>query len=307
MWGEEMHRSTIAKKPKEKIKLVGLAFILPAVIYTCLWVVYPLINNIILSFQKVTLTTLGSGGGEFIGLAVYKKLFSTSVFPIAIKNTIIYTVANLLFQFPIGFALAMFYSKKFKTAEFFRGFSVVAWILPMVAVAGIFKFMFNGDVGVINYILRSMGLINENVQWLTDARTAMGALVFTNVWKGIPFNIMLMAAAITTLPEDVYEAASIDGVSSFQKFRHITIPLLKPAMMSVIVLGFIYTFKVFDIVYIMTSGGPGNATEVLSTLAYRYSFTDYDFSKGAAVSNVLFILLFIVGLIYIRIVSKEED
>lgn len=272
-----------------------------------LMIILPIIYNITMSFQNVNLMNFANGHKAFVGFDIYKKVLSADVFGVALKNTLVFTFWCLLFQFPIGFALALFFSGKFKGAEFLRGFNVVAWMVPMVAVAGIFKFMFNGDIGVINSALLSLHILHKPVQWLASGNTAMAVIIIANIWKGVPFNMILIATALTTLPKDVYEAANIDGANAVQRFIRITLPLLKPAMISVLTLGFIYTFKVFDLVYVMTGGGPGNSTEVLSTLAYRYSFSEYNFSQGSATANVLFVLLTLVGLIYINIVRKEED
>lgn len=290
-----------------KRRIVFLAFVLPAAIYMFVMIIIPIISNIVMSFKDVNLMNFAKGTAQFVGLDVYKEVFSNKVLWTSLRNTLVYTLWCLLFQFPIGFAMALFFSQKFKLAGFLRGINVVAWMIPMVAVAGVFKFMFNSDVGIVNYILKNLHIITKPVEWLAHGNTAMAAVVIANIWKGVPFNMILLATAITTLPKDIYEAASIDGSTKMHSFIHITLPLLKPAIISVLTLGFIYTFKVFDLVYVMTGGGPGDSTEMLSTLAYRYSFSEYNFSQGAAVANVLFVLLMLVGLVYIRIVRKEDD
>ena len=177
----------------------------------------------------------------------------------------------------------------------------------MVAVAGVFKYMFNSDIGIMNRILMGLHLIQKPVEWLAHGNTAMAAIIIANIWKGVPFNMILLATALTTVPQDIYESASIDGATRIQRFFYITVPLLRPAIISVLTLGFIYTFKVFDLVYVMTGGGPGSSTEMLSTLAYRYSFSEYNFSQGAAVANILFVMLMAVGMIYIHIVTREDE
>ncbi len=288
-------------------KLTIFGFVLPGAVFMFVMIILPICYNVIMSFKNVDLMNFATGGGEFVGLKTFKKVVTTGVFKIALKNTLVFTFWSLLFQFPIGFGLALFFSKDFKLAQFLRGFTVIAWMLPMVAVAGVFKFMFNSDIGIINHMLMQLRIIKEPIQWLSMGNTAMTSIIIANIWKGVPFNMILLASALTTLPSDVFEAASIDGANALQRFIYITIPLLKPAIISVLTLGFIYTFKVFDLVYVMTGGGPGSSTEMLSTLAYRYSFGEYNFSQGAAAANVLFVLLMAVGLIYIRIVNKEEE
>lgn len=287
-------------------KLVFYAFVLPGAIYMTLMIILPICSNIIMSFQDVNLMNFASGERHFVGLVMYKDIFGEKVTWAAMKNTLWFTFWCLVFQFPIGFALALLFSREFKGSSFLRGINVVAWMIPMVAVAGIFKYMFNSDIGIINQILINLHIVRKPVEWLAHGNTAMASIIVANVWKGVPFNMILLATALTTVPSDVYESASIDGATRIQRFFYITVPLLKPAIISVLTLGFIYTFKVFDLVYVMTGGGPGSSTEMLSTLAYQYSFNEYNFSQGAAVANVLFVLLMLVGFVYIRIVTKED-
>ena len=176
----------------------------------------------------------------------------------------------------------------------------------MTVSALIWKFMFQTNGGLFNVLLSYFGIINQPIEWLLNGKLAMAALVTTNCWVGIPFNMILLTAGLKGISEDVYESASIDGANGIQKFFRITLPLLRPAMMSVLVLGIIYTFKVFDLVYVMTSGGPMSQTELLSTYAYRLSFGEYQFSAGAAVATVLFLCLMVVALIYLKLMRKDE-
>ena len=183
---------------------------------------------------------------------------------------------------------------------------MMPWMIPMTITALIFKFMFSTDVGIINYFLRSLGLISKNIDWLTNAKTAMIAVMTANIWIGIPFNTILISTGLTTIPQELYESASVDGATSWKQFWNITIPLLRPTIESVLVLGFIYTFKVYDLVYVMTEGGPVNATHLLSTYSYKLSFDMFQYSKGSAVANVLFVILLMVGMLYIKITMKGE-
>ena len=166
--------------------------------------------------------------------------------------------------------------------------------------------MFAEGNGIINTILMNLHLIDKPVGWLLQGNTAMWGLIIANSWVGIPFNMLLLTTGLNDIPADIYEAASIDGASGLQKFMKITIPLLKPTIMSVLVLGFVLTFKVFDLVYVMTGGGPVDATEVLSTFSYKLSFQLFHFGEGAAVANILFVCLFLVALVYLKTISKDE-
>lgn len=287
---------------------VGIWFVLPAFIYMFVFVGYPIIYNFVLSFQDVTVKTLRSNVKEFVGFRNYIELFQQdNVLTTSIWNTLVFTVMCLVFQFIIGFALALFFNKKFKFSKPIRGLLMIPWMIPITVSGLIFKFMFGTDVGIINYFLRSMHLISGNVDWLTNTTTAMPAVIFANIWIGIPFNMILIATGLTTIPSGLYESASIDGANKFQAFRRITLPLLKPTIESVLILGFIYTFKVYDLIYVMTSGGPVNSTQVLSTYSYKLSFDMFKYSKGAAVANILFIILFFVSLLYLKYVYIEEE
>ncbi|MDF2906254.1 MAG: lacF 25 [Herbinix sp.] len=287
---------------------VGLLFVLPALIYMIVFVGYPIIYNFVLSFQDVTVKTLRSNVKEFVAFDNYINLFKLdNVLTTALWNTLYFTVICILFQFVVGFALALFFNRNFKFSKPVRGLLLMPWMIPMTITGLIFKFMFSTDVGIINFILRNLGIIQKNIDWLTNPATAMPAVIFANFWIGIPFNMILIATGLTTIPKELYESAAIDGANKFQIFRKITLPLLKPTMESVLILGFIYTFKVYDLVYVMTSGGPVNSTQLLSTYSYKLSFVMFKYSEGAAVANILFVILFIVSLIYLRFVYQEGE
>ncbi len=285
---------------------IGLVFVLPAFLYMLVFVGYPIIRNLILSFQDVTVRNLVSGAKNFVGLKNYVEIFQDKVFVNAIFNTLLFTVGCLVIQFIIGFALAVFFNQNFRFSKVVRGLLMMPWMIPITVTALIFKFIFGTDVGILNYALQSLGLIQNNIEWLTTPGTAMIAVIAANIWIGIPFNMILISTGLTTIPQELYESASIDGAGKIQSFIRITVPLLKPTIESVLILGFIYTFKVFDLVYVMTSGGPVNSTHMLSTYSYKLSFEMFKYSKGSAVANVLFLILLVVSMLYLRTTTKEE-
>ncbi len=286
---------------------IGLMFILPAFLYMMFFVGYPIISNIILSLQNVSVRNLVNGQKKFIGLENYITIFQDDVFRKAMGNTLTFTVACLVFQFLIGFLLALLFNKNFTFSKTVRGLTMIPWMMPMTVTALMFKFMFSTDVGIINYILKSAGFIKQNVEWLTTPETAMIAVVVANVWIGIPFNTILISTGLTTIPQELYESASVDGANAWQRLIKITLPLLRPTIESVLVLGFIYTFKVYDLVYVMTEGGPVNSTHLLSTYSYKLSFDMFQYSKGSAVANVLFVILLLVGMLYLKITMQGEE
>ncbi len=286
--------------------LFGYCLILPAVIYMLIFIGYPIVYNWAISFQDVTAKTLGSKVREFAGLKNYKAIFAEITFRQSLLHTLVYTVGCLLIQFSFGFLFAVFFARKFTLSKYIRGFIVISWMLPVTVTALVFKFMFAEGNGIVNTVLMSLHIINKPIGWLLKGDTAMLSLIIANSWVGIPFNMLLLTTGLNNIPGDIYEAASIDGADGIQRFFRITIPLLKPTIMSVLVLGFVLTFKVFDLVYVMTGGGPVTATEVLSTYSYKLSFQLFHFGEGAAVANMLFLCLFLVALVYLRTISKEE-
>ncbi|MBP3902387.1 MAG: sugar ABC transporter permease [Blautia sp.] len=294
-------------KNATKRKLEGYMFILPAFIYILVILGYPLIYNIVLSLRNVNVKTFASGADVFVGLENFKTLFADPTFQKVFKNTLVFTFGCLFFQFTIGFIFALFFSQKFTLAGPIRGLVLVAYMMPMSVTALLGKNMFDVSSGVINDLLMKMHLIQQPVEWLLKGNTAMGAVIFMNCWVGIPFNMLLLTSGLTGISTDIYESAEVDGANKWEKFIYITLPLVKPAIVAVLMLGFIYTFKAFDLQFVMTSGGPLNSTDVLGTYAYQLSFTQYEFSKGSAAAIILFCCLFIVGLFYLRMIAKEDD
>ena len=297
-----MKLNMAAKKKRE-----SYIFILPGFIYLVAICGYPLIYNLILSFKNVSVKNLATGASVFVGLDNYKQLFADPTFQLVFKNTIEFTLACLVVQFTIGFLFAMFFSKKFTLAGPIRGLVLVGYMMPMSVTALLGKNLFLLDGGVINDLLMKVHLISSPIDWLVNGGTALGAVIAVNCWVGIPFNMLLLTSGLTGISTDIYESASMDGANAFKRFIYITLPLMKPAMLSVLMLGFIYTFKAFDLMYIMTAGGPFNSTDVLGTYAYSKAFTQYEFSQGSAIAMVLFACLFLVGIFYLKLLSKEDD
>ena len=276
-----------AKKRRE-----GYTFILPGFIYMLVVLGYPLIYNFVLSFRNVNVKTFKGGTDVFVGLSNYIELFHNETFLMVFKNTFIF---------------ALFFSKKFTRAGPIRGMILVGYMMPMSVTALLGKNMFDVSSGVINDLFMKIGLINAPVEWLLNGSTAMIAIIAVNCWVGIPFNMLLLTSGLTGISTEIYESAEVDGANPFQRFLYITLPLMKPAILSVLMLGFIYTFKAFDLMFVMTSGGPLNSTDVLGTYAYTLSFKQYEFSLGSTAAIILFACLFIVGLFYLRLISKEDD
>lgn len=295
--------------PRRKSRLSSLAgyfYSVPAVVYMIALIGFPAVYNWYISFQSMTLKSYNQGTVHFIGLGNYQQLFADPGFASAFEHTVIYTLACLAVQFTIGFLLAVLFSQKFPLAGKLRGLLVVSWLVPATVTALMFKFMLSSD-GIINTVLVALGIFKEGIGWLVDPKYALKGVILANCWVGIPFNMLLLSTGLSNIPSDIYESAEIDGANAIQRFFRITVPMMKQSILAVLVLGFVYTFKVFDLIYTMTSGGPVNSTEVLSTYSYYQSFKLYDFGMGAAAANVLFVILFLVGLVYLRLIGQGDE
>lgn len=289
-------------------RTIAVLFLAPALIFMLVFCVYPILYNFVMGFQNMSMMNLRRHTYTFIGLQNYLDLFQdkTGVFPRAILNTFRYTIWSIVFQFALGFAIALLFSKRFPGSGPMRALLMLAWLLPATVTGLLGKYMFSTN-GIINTFLVNLGLIENNVGWLVEKNTALTTAILVNIWKGMPYNMMLLTTGLINIPSDVYESASIDGAGAWKRFVHITLPLMKPTMATVLVLGFINTFKVFDLIYVLTGGGPVQSSEVLASVAYRYSFTSGNFSQGAAAANVLFVILLAVSFIYLRFVQTDTE
>jgi multiple sugar transport system permease protein len=285
---------------------IGFIFVLPATIFMLVFTGYPIINNIVMSFQDVNVMTANLPHKEFVGIANFIDLTKESILRVSLFNTLYYTVASIIIQFVLGFLLAIFFYKNFGLSKNIRGLILIPWMIPATITALVFKYMFSTTGGIIDQILMNLHITSKPVEWLIHPTSAMWSLIITNSWIGIPFTMIMLLTGLTTIPHEIYESTDIDGANWWNKLIHITLPMLKPAIEAVLILGFIATFKVFDLVYVMTKGGPVDSTETLSTLSYRLSFTEFNFSKGAAVANILFVILFLVSLGYLKLIKEDE-
>jgi multiple sugar transport system permease protein len=289
-----------------KRNIEGYAFIFPGMAYILALLGYPLLYNFVLSFRDVDVKTFRSATDVFVGLSNYIYLFREPTFRLILRNSFVFTFTCIAVQFTVGFILALFFSKKFTLAGPIRGLILIAYMMPMSVTALLGKNMF-GQIGVVNDLLNKIGVVSSFPMWLADKNMAMAAVIAMNCWVGIPFNMLLLTSGLTNVPGEIYESASIDGANAWVRFWKITIPCIRSSIFAVLMLGFTYTFKAFDLMFIMTAGGPLNATDVLGTYSYRLSFTEYKFSMGSASAIVLFFCLFIIGLFYLKMSLSEES
>ena len=292
-----------------RLSLRGLSrylFVTPALLYIALTMLYPVVSNLRMSLYDVNVSTFLSNTAPFIGLDNYIKVIRDPAFLHSLNLSLLFTIGSLVFQFLIGFALALFFNRSFPGNGLLRALLLLGWMLPTVVSGSIFRWMFDGSFGIFNFLLRSLGLLEGPRFWLTDPDTALIGTIMANIWIGVPFNMILLLPGLQSISPTLYEAASIDGATSWQSFRHITLPLMRPVALSVLLLGIIYTFKVFDLVYVMTGGGPVDATTVLPIYVYNLSFTFFRFGDGSAAAVLLLLALSSVAIGYLWLSQHEE-
>jgi multiple sugar transport system permease protein len=282
------------------------AFLAPVTVYLLAFYAYPLYRNVELSLRDYTVRSFVQGGAAFAGLDNYKKILSDPTFGPALLHTVVFTVASLAFQFTIGTALAVFFHQHFPLSRTLRALFLVPWLLPLIVSASTWSWMLNSDAGVVNAALGVVGV--DPVNWLTSPRWSLVSVIIANIWIGIPFNLVVLYSGLQAIPATLYEAASLDGVNGWQRFWRITFPLLRPVSAITLLLGLIYTLKVFDIIWIMTRGGPTDSSTTFATWSYRLGFGNLlpAFGPGAAVGNLLIVMAVIFGLVYIRIQRRQQ-
>jgi multiple sugar transport system permease protein len=278
-----------------------LVFLIPAGLYVLFAFVVPVIYNLILSFEVTTPATIASLFAPWAGLTNYKVTLLNSITQSALIRTLTFTVLSLLFQFLIGFGLALLFNLRFPLNKLARSLVIVPWLLPFLVTGFIFRFLFQLEAGAVNQVLVDLHLINQPIGYLLSPGWAYVTVLITNIWLGVPFFTVLLFSALQDVPPELKEAAMIDGAGPWQTLVRVTLPVIRPVIEVTFVLGFVFTVKVFDIVISLTQGGPANSTQLIATWAYNLSFQQFDYGAGAALNTVLLIIALLVAPIYIRL------
>jgi multiple sugar transport system permease protein len=276
-------------------------FILPFVVFCLALLLYPVMYSLTLSFRDATVETFVSGDMPFNGFTQYQAALADPVFWRALINTVLFAFFSILFQFTIGFLLALLFQVDFPLKNFCLALLLIPWVSPVLTAANIFKGLFN-EIGPVNQILHLVGV--GPFPWLADPVYAFPATIAANIWIGFPFNFILLYAGMRSIPIEVYEAAKIDGARFWKRVAYITLPMLKPVSVAVLTLGTIYTVKVFDLVFIMTGGGPANGTQLLSTYAYQVGFSVLNFGEAAAIATLMVLLVLLLNLVQLLLQKK---
>ncbi|MFE2280583.1 carbohydrate ABC transporter permease [Streptomyces sp. NPDC059454] len=280
-------------------RLAQWGFVAPAVVFMLLFFGYPLVRNIVMSFQHYTPKTFFTGEAPFNGTDNWSSVFQDVLFGKALWHTLVFTAGSLLGQFCIGLALAVFFNRRFPLNGVLRSLILLPWLVPMVVSGIVWRRILDQDTGVLNTFLDTLGLGGQT-PWLTSPDMALLSVILVNIWIGIPFNMVILYGGLQEIPKELYEASALDGASAWRTFRSITLPMLKPVITVVLVLGFMSTVKILDLILALTDGGPADATQTLGTLTYQNSFVELDFGAGAVVGNVLILISAVFAVFYLR-------
>jgi multiple sugar transport system permease protein len=284
---------------RRKEHLAAWLFLTPAIAYLLFAFALPIVYNVLLSFENVSPATLSHLFSPGAGLANYNFILNDPTSRDAIFRTLEFTVGSLAGQFVIGFALALLFTLTFPGRTFARSLIIVPWLVPLIVSGVIFKFLFQFEGGAVNQLLMDIGLASHPVDWLDDPHIAFWTILIANIWLGIPFFTMLLYSALQDIPDEIKEAAAIDGAGPWQRLRMVIFPMILPVVEVTFLLGFVFTVKVFDVVVGLTGGGPANATQLITTWSYNLSFQVFSFGEGAALNNVLLVLAMICAPIYL--------
>jgi multiple sugar transport system permease protein len=259
---------------------LGLLFMLPAAAFLLCFLTYPLFLGVWLGFTD---TTIGRSG-IFIGLENYEWLFDDPVFWLSVYNTVLYTTVASVLKFGLGLWLALILNEHLPFKTFFRAIILLPWVVPTVLSALAFWWIYDSQFSIISWVLMEWGWIERPINFLGDPNTARASVIAANVWRGIPFVAISLLAGLQTIPQSLNEAAALDGATSWQRFTKITLPLLTPIIAVVMTFSVLFTFTDFQLIYVLTRGGPVNATHLMATLSFQRAIPGGQLGEGAAIA-----------------------
>jgi multiple sugar transport system permease protein len=274
--------------------------------YLVLFSGFPLVYNLVMSFQEVDLFSLGSFDRPYVGLDNYVDVLSRPEAWGIFLNTVKFVGISVAAQLSIGFALAMFFQQNFPGSTWLRGLFLAGWIMPALVVGAVWSWILAGDFGVLNHVLLSLGLTGERIFWLSDPNVALYSVILANIWLGVPFNMILLSVGLAGIPEDIYEAAEMDGANAIQRFFTITLPMMRAQLGAVISLGVIFTLQQFDLFAALTQGGPSNASNVFQYWSWQLSFQYYEIGVGSVISVLMILFVIFVAAVYVRSTRHEQ-
>lgn len=278
---------TFLKNIANNESLAGLIFILPAIVGTFIFIVIPIFCSLGLSFTKWDLLN----PIQFAGLENYKQLFSEQLFYKLLTNTVVYAVSVSVLGVIIPLVLAAILNSKIRGSEFYKTAYFLPFITPMIVIGIVWEWIFDPNIGILNNILKI------HINWLYDVHFAMPALIIVSVWKLIGYNMIIFLSSLSCISQSLFEAAKIDGANPAQTFKYVTVPLLSPTIFFVVIITSISSFQVFDLIYLMTQGGPLDSTNVIVYAIYKNAFEYFNIGKASAIAYVLFTIILVLTLV----------
>jgi multiple sugar transport system permease protein len=280
-------------------RLTPYGYLSPTILLIVVLMVVPIVMVISYSFRD---NVIIQDNSVFAGFANYTKILKDPDFAVALKNTAVFITVSMAAHLLLGLAFAMMLNSPMLsgvTKAIFRIVYILPWLFTIAVIAVIWRLLLD-PAGVINYLLHSFGLIQHNVDWLGDPAKALWVVTFVNIWSGYPFFMISLLAGLQGIPTDLYEAAAVDGANPWQRFRSVTLPQLRPVIVSMAVLDLIWTSQQFALIWMMTGGGPLHATEMLSTYTYKQAFSEYEFSTASAAAVIVLLLTMVLAFFYVR-------
>ena len=304
--GSEVEASPARKRFLRSFRLSNTGFsillLLPALLILAFTIIYPLVRGIYLSLNSYSLVNFGAGI-EWVGLQNFKTLLSSPDYLAVWWTTILFVAGSVGGQFILGFLTAIVLNQDLRQRNLFRGLFLVPWIVPTVVASLLFKWIYNQQYGIFDYVLRSVGLISEFKAWIGDPNLALFSVTLANVWKGFPFHMIVLLAALQTIPSEVVEASIIDGAGALGRFRWVTLPHLRYIIMIDLLISIIWTFQNFTMIWTMTEGGPVTATTTLAISIYRTAFQAFDMGMGAAIGAIWLAFMVVFSVLFVRFIG----
>ena len=298
------HEKYRLKYGKDKSPGLGLLFTLPATILMSVLLFVPMGYQLYLSFFD---TSLKNPQPVFIFLDGYIKMFKTPVTRKVFSNAVVWTATVVILQFLVGFWAALTLNGKFVGRTILRGFVIIPWVIPGTVAAMVWRLVYDAQFGFLNVALRNLGLMQGHVDWLGTPKLAMSAAILVGVWKGFGFSALMYMAGLQGIPDELYNAAEIDGANRIQQFFYITLPSMKTLIGITLILTTIWTFNYFEIIYVLTKGGPLNATQIPPTYIYELVFRNFNLGASACFAVISMIAMGTVAMLYIRNIKKQGN
>jgi len=277
----------------------------PTLIATGVVIAFPVVVVLVESFFDVRPSH--HPGWRWTGLGNFREIVSDADLHGVLWNSVVWTLGSVVLQFLLAFATALIVRAALqgRAWTWLRSLYVLPWATPMIVGALSWKWLYEPQYGLLDNALRGMGLDRIALPWLSDPHTALPAVLVTNVWRGFPFIMVMLLSGMAAIPDDIYEAAQVDGADGFRRTLHITLPLLRPTIMLSTLMSLIWTFNNFSLIYVMTGGGPAGKSDILTTYVYKNAFTRFDFGYASALSVVLFVIVTLGSFAYVRLLGKD--